>query len=54
MRILAVEDETEYLEMLEEVMRALGHKFMIAKDGEQALDRLHSERIDVIRRQTGD
>ena len=48
MRILAVEDEAEYLEMLEEVMRALGHTFIIAKNGEQALDRLETERIDVI------
>lgn len=48
MRILAVEDQAEYLEMLEEVMHALGHTFMIAEDGEQALDRLENERIDVI------
>lgn len=48
MRILAVEDQVEYMEMLEEVMHALGHTFMIAEDGEKALDRLENERIDVI------
>ncbi len=48
MRILAVEDEVEYLEMLKEVMHSLGHRFMIAEDGEQALDQLENERIDVI------
>lgn len=48
MRILAVEDQPEYLEMLEEVMHAVGHTITIAKDGKEALDKLHKERIDVI------
>lgn len=48
MRILAVEDEPEYLEMLEEVMNAVGHTLTIAKDGYEALEKLQHERIDVI------
>jgi CheY-like chemotaxis protein len=48
MRILAVEDEPEYLEMLEEVMNAVGHTITIAKDGHEALERLQHEKIDVI------
>lgn len=48
MRILAVEDEPEYLEMLEEVMRSVGHSITVAADGKQALDVLDSEKIDVI------
>ncbi|MEO8167072.1 MAG: response regulator [bacterium] len=48
MRILAVEDQAEYMEMLEEVMRALGHTFLIAQNGEQALETLNNDRIDVI------
>lgn len=48
MRILAVEDQPEYLEMLEEVMIAVGHTITIAEDGQQALDKLAHEKIDVI------
>ncbi len=48
MRILAVEDEPEYLEMLEDVMNSVGHTITIATDGFQALEKLKNERIDVI------
>jgi CheY-like chemotaxis protein len=48
MRILAVEDEPEYLVMLEEVMRSVGHSITVAKDGEEALNILDRERVDVI------
>jgi CheY-like chemotaxis protein len=48
MRILAVEDQPEYLEMLEEVMNAVGHTITIATDGIQALEKLKHEKIDVI------
>jgi CheY-like chemotaxis protein len=48
MRILAVEDQPEYLEMLEEVMNAVGHTITIATDGFEALDKLKHEKIDVI------
>ena len=48
MRILAVEDEVEYLEMLQEVMRALGHTMLIASNGSEALDALERQQVDVI------
>ena len=48
MRILAVEDQPEYLEMLEDVMNSVGHTITIATDGKKALEKLTQERIDVI------
>ena len=48
MRILAVEDEPEYLEMLQEVMRSIGHSITIADNGAQALNLLDEQKIDVI------
>lgn len=48
MRILAVEDEPEYLEMLQEVMTGLGHSITIAVNGQDALDLLNRQKIDVI------
>jgi CheY-like chemotaxis protein len=48
MRILAVEDEPEYLEMLQEVMQSIGHTIVIALNGAEALDLLEKQKIDVI------
>jgi CheY-like chemotaxis protein len=48
MRILAVEDEPEYLEMLQEVMTGLGHSITIAVNGQEALDILDRQKIDVV------
>jgi CheY-like chemotaxis protein len=48
MRILAVEDEREYLEMLQEVMKGLGHTLMIASNGSEALETLDRQQVDVI------
>lgn len=48
MRILAVEDEPEYLEMLQEVMKSLGHTITLAGGGEEALAILDRQPIDVI------
>jgi CheY-like chemotaxis protein len=48
MRILAVEDEPEYLEMLQEVMKSLGHTITLAAGGEEALAILDRQPIDVI------
>ena len=48
MRILAVEDEAEYLEMLQEVMKGLGHTLMIASNGSEALTALERQQVDVI------
>ncbi len=48
MRILAVEDEPEYLEMLQEVMNSLGHTIVIAPNGKEGLAVLESQTIDVV------
>ncbi len=48
MRILAVEDEPEYLEMLREVIKSLGHTIILAGGGEEALTILDRQPIDVI------
>ncbi len=48
MRILAVEDEPEYLEMLQDVMKSLGHSITLAGGGEEALAILDRQPIDVI------
>ncbi|MGA9121392.1 MAG: response regulator [Bacteroidota bacterium] len=48
MRILAVEDEPEYLEMLQEVMSSLGHTIVIAPNGAEALAVLEKQIIDVV------
>ena len=48
MRILAVEDEPEYLEMLQEVMQSIGHSIVIALNGVEALDMLGKQKIDVV------
>ena len=48
MRILAVEDEPEYLEMLQEVMKSLGHSITIAQNGKEALTLLDRQQIDVV------
>jgi CheY-like chemotaxis protein len=48
MRILAVEDEPEYLEMLQDVMKSLGHTITLAAGGEEALAVLDRQPIDVI------
>jgi two-component system chemotaxis response regulator CheY len=48
MRILAVEDEPEYLEMLSEVMKGLGHSIIIAVNGVEALKIIDSQKIDVV------
>ena len=48
MKILAVEDEPEYLEMLKMVMDSIGHSIVIAKNGLEAIRLLEKEKIDVI------
>jgi CheY-like chemotaxis protein len=48
MRILAVEDEPEYLEMLQEVMRGIGHTILIAESGQRGLEILGQQTIDVV------
>jgi len=48
MNILAVEDEPEYLEMLQMVMSSLGHSLIIARNGIEAIRVMEKEKIDVI------
>jgi CheY-like chemotaxis protein len=48
MRILAVEDDAEYLEMLQVTLQSLGHTIVIAHDGTEALKALETQPIDVI------
>ncbi len=48
MRILAVEDEPEYLEMLQMVMNGIGHSIVVAKNGIEAIQILEKEKIDII------
>jgi CheY-like chemotaxis protein len=48
MRILAVEDEPEYLEMLEEVMKEIGHTISVADSAQRGLEILHEQPIDVV------
>jgi CheY-like chemotaxis protein len=48
MKVLAVEDQPEYLEMLQMVMNSIGHSIVVAKDGIEALQILEKEKIDVI------
>ncbi len=48
MRILAVEDDMEYLEMLQVVMESLGHTVMIAPNGVEGLRQLETQPVDVI------
>jgi CheY-like chemotaxis protein len=48
MKILAVEDEGEYLEMLQMVMGSIGHSIVVARNGIEAIRILEKEKIDVI------
>ena len=48
MRILAVEDEPEYLEMIREVLGSLGHTIALAANGDEALTLLDQQQVDVI------
>jgi len=48
MKILAVEDEPEYLEMLQDVIRSIGHDVTIARNGVEGIEALRHEHVDVI------
>jgi two-component system CheB/CheR fusion protein len=49
MRVLVVEDEPEYLEMLQDVVKSIGHSVCTAHDGAEALRVLDEEgKVDVI------
>ncbi|MBN8227562.1 response regulator [Corallococcus macrosporus] len=46
--ILLVDDDTEILEILSEVLGLLGHRTLLAQDGEQALALALRERPDLV------
>ncbi len=46
--ILCVDDEIRNLSMLEVVLAPRGYRIVLAQDGEAALAKLHSERIDLV------
>ncbi len=48
MKVLAVEDEPEYRDMLQDVMKSIGHSITVASNGIEALKIVESEKIDVI------
>ena len=48
MKVLAIENQPEYFEMLQMVMDGIGHSIILAKDGIEALRILEKEKIDVI------
>jgi CheY-like chemotaxis protein len=48
LKILAVEDQPEYLEMLQMVISSMGHSIVVARDGTEAIRILEKEKIDVI------
>lgn len=48
MRVLAVEDEPDYLEMLQMAVKSVGHSIVVASNGIEALELLEKEKIDVI------
>ncbi len=48
MRILAVEDEAEYLELLQLVMNGIGHSMVVARNGIEAIRILETQKVDVI------
>ena len=47
-RILCVDDEPEILKFLEAVLVPNGYEVVKAEDGEEALEKLKGERIDLV------
>ena len=48
MRILLVDDEEDFLDVMEGVLREKGHEVVRAQDGKQAREALEEEKIDLI------
>ncbi len=46
--VLVVDDEPEILKMVAKIMEARGHRVTLARDGQEALDRVVSDRPDVM------
>lgn len=48
MRILLVDDEKGYLNVMGEILRESGHDTVLAEDGKQARELLEMEKVDLI------
>lgn len=48
MRILLVDDEQSYLDLMSDALRRKGHTVSVAKDGKQARESIDQERPDLI------
>jgi len=48
MRILLIDDEVSFLEMMEGILRRKGFDVILAQDGKQAREALEGEKIDLI------
>jgi DNA-binding response OmpR family regulator len=47
-RILVVEDELELIKAMQIRLEQAGYEVLIASDGQQALDKIHKEKVDLI------
>lgn len=48
MKILLIDDEVGFLEMMEGVLRGKGYDVIVAQDGKQAREALEEETVDLI------
>jgi CheY-like chemotaxis protein len=48
MKILLVDDEKSFLNVMGDMLRAKGHQVLAAEDGKQAREILESDRVDLI------
>jgi CheY-like chemotaxis protein len=48
MRILVVDDNKGFLDVLGDVLRSFGYHILVAEDGKQAREALETERVDLI------
>ena len=48
MRILLVDDEEDFLNVMEGVLQARGHEVVSARDGKEAREAMEEEKIDLI------
>ena len=46
--VLVVDDEEEILELLQEYLTVRGYRAWTARNGQEAIDRLRTEQVDVI------
>jgi CheY-like chemotaxis protein len=48
MKILVVDDNKGFLDVLGDVLRSFGYEILVAEDGKQAREALESEQVDLI------